>query len=146
GWTGCFFLRPMTPTRTSMVGATLRSFPRHPHFERSRVMAMLSNGRLSSITNINHSGGYCFTAPTPDETPHGDDLILQDHSSLRLFEDDAELGPAHSLHNDILTLGGGRFSHWGRWLMFSSSDGSDPRTNGRSYRMLYFLRDSRQTG
>jgi O-methyltransferase len=109
-------------------------------------MAVSSNGRLCSIVDINHSGGHCFTAPTPDDAPQGDDLNLQDRSCLRVFEDGIELGPAHSLHDHIFKQGGGSFSHWGRWLMFSSSDGSDPRTNGRSYRMLYLLQDSTRTG
>jgi Macrocin-O-methyltransferase (TylF) len=108
-------------------------------------MTLSSNGRFCSIADISHSNGYCFTAPTPDETPQGDDVFLQKRSSLRVFEDGFELGPAHSLHDDITAHGGGRFSHWGRWLMFSSSDGSDPRTNGRAYRMLYVLQDNAQT-
>lgn len=108
-------------------------------------MSVSSKGRLCSIIDINHSGGHCFTAPTPDDAPQGDDLNLPDRSNLRVFEDGIELGPAHSLHDNIFKQGGGRFSHWGRWLIFSSSDGSDPRTNGRSYRMVYLLQDSAQT-
>jgi O-methyltransferase len=108
-------------------------------------MTLSSNGRLCLVAELSHSDGYCFTAPTPDETPQGDDVIIPKRSSLRMFEDGFELGPAHSLHADIISLGGGRFSHWGRWLMFSSSDGSDPRTNGRTYRMLYALWNNAQT-
>src|SRR4051794_22957903 len=29
--------------------------------------------------------------------------------------------------------GGGRYSHWGEMLLFSASDSTDPRTNGRTY-------------
>jgi hypothetical protein len=54
-------------------------------------------------------------------------------SELELREDGGLLGPAHSLHVEIRSKGGGRFSHWNDWLYFSTSDGSDPRTNGRSY-------------
>ena len=103
-----------------------------------------NKGRLCLIADINRSDGYSFTAPTPDDAPQGDDLILPNRSSLRVFEDGIELGPAHSLHDDIKKHGGGRFSHWGRWLAFSSSDGSDPRTNGRAYRMLYLLKEDAQ--
>jgi hypothetical protein len=109
-------------------------------------MTVSSNGRLCSILDINHSGSHCYTAPIPDDAPQGDDLNLQDRSCLRVFEDGIELGPAHSTHDDIFAHGAGRFSHWGRWLMFSSSDGSDPRTNGRTHQMLYLLQDSAQTG
>jgi hypothetical protein len=54
-------------------------------------------------------------------------------SSLRVFEDGTALGPAHSLHDEIRSAGAGRYSHWNNDLFFSSSDGSDPRANGRRY-------------
>ena len=53
-------------------------------------------------------------------------------SSLVMFEDGKPL-VGQQLHAAIRKRGGGRFSHWGRYLHFSSSDGSDPRTNGRAY-------------
>ncbi len=52
-----------------------------------------------------------------------------------LTEDGKTLGPAHTLHSEIRSKGAGRFSFWSGKLYFSSSDGSDPRTNGRAYRM-----------
>lgn len=55
-------------------------------------------------------------------------------SDLVLTEDGRALGPAHAQHEDIRKLGGGRYSHWNTILLFSASDGSDPRSNGRSYR------------
>lgn len=58
-------------------------------------------------------------------------------SMVQLFENDQELGPPHSLHSDIRELGGGRFSHWHNGnrevFLFSTSDGSDPNSNGRVY-------------
>ncbi len=58
-------------------------------------------------------------------------------SNGRVLEDGRPLGPAHALHDDIRSLGGGRFSFWAGTVYFSSSDGSDPRTNGRSYEVRY---------
>ncbi|WP_426433933.1 hypothetical protein [Bradyrhizobium genosp. P] len=61
----------------------------------------------------------------------------QDNSPIILYEDDKPLGPAHTTpHSDISAIGLGRFSHWkGNYsvFVFSSSDNTDPRTNGRSY-------------
>ncbi|QPF83916.1 hypothetical protein IC762_30350 [Bradyrhizobium genosp. L] len=58
-------------------------------------------------------------------------------SPIMIYEDDKPLGPAHSTpHQQISTLGRGRFSHWkGNFsvFVFSSSDNTDPRTNGRTY-------------
>ncbi|MFH1345627.1 MAG: pectate lyase, partial [Pseudomonadota bacterium] len=51
------------------------------------------------------------------------------NSSLVLCEDNLQLGPAHSLHADIAKLGRGRYSHWGKNIVFSTSDNSDPNTN-----------------
>jgi hypothetical protein len=51
-------------------------------------------------------------------------------------ENDKQLGPAHSLHVDIVNLGHGRFSQWDDGLLFSSSDGSDPNQNGRKYKVI----------
>jgi chitodextrinase len=59
-------------------------------------------------------------------------------STLRLFENGKEIGPAHSSHTDVRTKGLGRFSHWGATngtesLRFSASDNTDPTTNEKSY-------------
>lgn len=64
-----------------------------------------------------------------------DSAARPEASRLRLTENTRLLGPAHSAHNDIRSLGRGRYSHWNETtaLQFSTSDGSDPRTNERSY-------------
>jgi hypothetical protein len=54
-------------------------------------------------------------------------------SSMQLTEGLRPLGPPHSFHQDIIEKGSGRFSNWNNWLVFSASDNSDPRTNGRAY-------------
>ncbi len=57
-------------------------------------------------------------------------------SPLVLCEDDAPIGPAHTLHVHIREHGRGAYSHWGNTLVFSASDNSDPNTNGRLYRVV----------
>lgn len=54
-------------------------------------------------------------------------------SELQLYEDDQPLGPSHTPHAEIQQHGGGRFTHWRHELYFSTSDNSDPRSNGRRY-------------
>lgn len=67
------------------------------------------------------------------------DTIQTRQSTLKLYENGIEIGPAHSLHDDIRILGAGRFSHWspplgaGDALVFSASDNSDPNVNGYRY-------------
>ena len=69
-------------------------------------------------------------------------------SQLVLIEDSVLIGTSHSSHEDIRTLGLGQFSHWQvrsaqgvtqEALIFSASDNSDPRSNGRSYRARYAI-------
>ncbi|MCK5534380.1 transglutaminase domain-containing protein [bacterium] len=58
-------------------------------------------------------------------------------SNLVLYENGVKLGPAHSTHSQIRKKGKGRFSHWKSDLLyFSSSDNSDPRSNGRKYKVV----------
>src|SRR5262249_22979204 len=58
----------------------------------------------------------------PLTTVVSDGLGAPTASKLQLFEDGRLLGPAHALHEDIRQKGGGRYSHWGASLYFSSSD------------------------
>jgi len=80
-------------------------------------------------------GGHCWTWQPRREIPQGDSGVSQD-SSLLILENERALGPAHAVHDDIRTNGGGRYSHWGPQLYWSTSDNSDPNTNGRTYRAV----------
>lgn len=57
--------------------------------------------------------------------------------SLILYEDGEQLKFPHAMHTEINDFGGGRFSHWGDHLIFSTPDNSDPNTNGRQYVITY---------
>jgi hypothetical protein len=81
------------------------------------------------LTGVQAEGRYCYLAAVP---PH----LLSDRESsscLVLFEDGRALGPGHAPHEQIRQRGSGRYSHWGCQVYFSSSDNSDPRSNGRVY-------------
>ncbi len=79
--------------------------------------------------------GHCFTVGITHGSPSDQG---GGHSDLSLLEDGKSLGPAHSAHADIRTDGRGRWSHWGaRTIYFSTSDNTDPRTNGRQYKVVY---------
>jgi hypothetical protein len=55
-------------------------------------------------------------------------------SPIVIYENLTPLGPGHSNFADIRDLGAGRFAHWARHgVVFSTSDNSDPNTNGRTY-------------
>lgn len=63
----------------------------------------------------------------------GDTLQALTQSKLTLYENGKALGPAHTNLADLRALGGGRFLHWNNSIYFTSTDGTDPRTNGRAY-------------
>lgn len=77
--------------------------------------------------------GQAWTSILPDNVPPGDSNSHPIASMLGLFEDGKLLGPPHSSHETIRMIGKGAYSHWGNALYFSTSDGSDPNTNGRRY-------------
>ncbi|MGF6313416.1 hypothetical protein ABIB82_007584 [Bradyrhizobium sp. i1.8.4] len=63
-------------------------------------------------------------------------------TDARLYEDGKPLGPSNSDPQEIWTKGSGRFrlyrdptDYLAPILMFSSSDNTDPNTNGRKYRL-----------
>lgn len=85
--------------------------------------------------NIGHEKGFCYIAGMTHVSPSD---IGGGHSDLLLFEDGKPLGPAHSAHQEIRDKGTGRYSHWGtRSVYFSASDNSDPKTNRRTYKVVY---------
>ena len=77
--------------------------------------------------------GNCYIALLSDRIEIGDVSEKPTRSMLALYEDGKALGPPHSIHADIRQIGKGAFSHWYTQLYFSTSDNSDPNTNGRTY-------------
>jgi len=74
--------------------------------------------------------GLCWGVVVNED---GDQSGAEMLSKLRLYEDNGRLGPSCTIHFDIEQHGAGRYSHWKNYLYFSTSDGSDPNTNGRLY-------------
>lgn len=83
----------------------------------------------AELQGIQHQGGHCFTCQVPGYIRSDKD----GKSALLLFEDSIPLASPHAVHSEIEKIGQGRYSHWQGWLLFSTSDNSDPTTNGRLY-------------
>lgn len=113
-----------------LVGAWLVATRRIPAPGLLRVLrAQLRSPYAGRLGGIRHEDGACYVAPLPAHLLSD----LESFSSLEVLEDGRPLGPAHASHAEIRAAGGGRFSHWGAELYFSTSDDSDPRSNGRRY-------------
>jgi hypothetical protein len=96
---------------------------------RKVLQSLLRPRHKAALTGVAAEHGHCWLAPLPQRLPSD----AESGSRIRLFEDGKALGPAHVSHDEIRRLGAGRFSHWGAQLYFSTSDNSDPRSNGRHY-------------
>lgn len=90
---------------------------------------------LLEPTAMRAEQGLAFTVPVPARWDHLANNADRpaDVPSLLLREDGRPLGPNQPVHRILREQGGGRYSHWGQRLLFSTPDGSDPRTNGRRY-------------
>ena len=89
-------------------------------------------GPATGPQGIMKEKGYCFLLPVPQYVDKADDKT-NNGSTLVLLEDGKPLGPAHTPHEEIRQKGQGRYSHWQQFVFFSTSDNSDPMTNGRKY-------------
>jgi len=81
------------------------------------------------LRSFRHDDGHSWVVSVPSN-------LLSDKeaaSCLAVFEGDQRLGPGHSPHDEIRRQGNGRFSHWGAQIYLSTSDNSNPMTNGRRY-------------
>jgi hypothetical protein len=83
--------------------------------------------------------GHAYAWRVPNPSPGltrivSDGAANPEASSLLLIESGQEIGPPHTPHLYVGARGHGHFSHWGEDLVFSTSDNSDPRSNGLSYR------------
>lgn len=77
--------------------------------------------------------GHLWKVEIPQHAALADTVAEPKRSTIMLYENGVPLGFAHAPHAHIEQLGGGRYSHWGDQLLFSTTDHSDPTTNGRAY-------------
>jgi hypothetical protein len=94
-------------------------------------------GAIMRLTRPFHKfepSGFAFVAKVPALDDLSDSSENPMKSPLWLYEGRHPLGPAHSVHSDIVSLGQGRFSHWKvEGFIFSTSDNSNPTSTGRAY-------------
>jgi hypothetical protein len=109
----------------------------------SLVLWLQGNGQISWLyqqypvavqaAQLSSHGPYSYTVIMgTDRLSQTDGFV----SPAMLLEDGRILGPGNTLHSDIGSRGGGRFSFWEGSLLFSSSDNTDPRMNGRKYVLM----------
>ncbi len=92
--------------------------------------------RSEILKDVQLEHGFAYIAPT-----HHPELSGQEGPSVgTVLENGIPLpGPADADHEEIRVKGAGRFSFWGDYVRFSSTDNSVPTHNGRSYEIRYPL-------
>jgi 2-polyprenyl-6-hydroxyphenyl methylase/3-demethylubiquinone-9 3-methyltransferase len=108
--------QPQVSAPYHLVEGYAREIPRPIQWQRGRMWSV-------SATDFRHLADKASDTKTK--------------SPVFLFEDNQQLAFPHSMHDHIAKHGSGRFSHWGDLIYFSTSDNSNPNTNGRIYRLLY---------
>ena len=80
-----------------------------------------------------HKDGYCWAASLPHCAHLANTTTELRRSPLVIYENGIPLQLAHSSLEEVRLHGQGRYSHWATQVRFSSTDNSNPNTNGRSY-------------
>lgn len=112
-------------------------------FSPRRALLVLLRGRVrGDLHDLRHVRGHCYAGEIEPDLP-SDPLVAQGliaghviGSSIKLYENERILLLAHTSIDEIAALGEGRFLHTERTIYFSTSDGSDPRINGRRYHFV----------
>lgn len=96
---------------------------------RKLLLASFRAPYKAELHHVRGEKGLCWLAPLPRSLISDADGL----SRLVLLEDGKPLPLPHAPHEEIRRFGGGRYSHWGPQIYFSTPDNTDPRYNGRCY-------------
>jgi hypothetical protein len=91
------------------------------------------NRGIVPLKGLRHDKGLAWTVGVPEFKHLADSSDDPVRSLLVVLEDKTALGPAHAPRVSIRKQGGGAYSHWGDYLYISTTDDSDPNSNGRQY-------------
>jgi SAM-dependent methyltransferase len=143
----CALIRAAQPSR-QQASPTQRYYSRSPAFHKPRWFApyalvrgnrpWLRQYETVRLTSFNRGEGQAWTVAVPELRSLADTPDDPARSEMILLENDYALGPAHATHAHIGSAGRGAYSHWGDYIWLSTSDGSDPNSNGRTYTLIVF--------
>src|SRR3974390_3035215 len=81
-------------------------------------------------------GDYGYKVSIPQLMQLGDTEANMQRSRTVMCEGDLRIGRGPTPHAEIATKGFARFSHYQDEIIFSSSDNTDPNSNGRQYKIV----------
>lgn len=101
----------------------------------NRTLKFTPHFFIRPIKTIDSVGGHLYTAPSDEPTP----LSPSELMTAQMLENGAAITITASLREQVRLSGKGRYFLTDREVGFSSSDNTDPRTNGRTYSFRYAL-------
>lgn len=115
-----------------LVAISLLVLTRYPF----TVAIELNKSNIHSLAD----NAYAVVLKDPELSPifeYRGDTYTQRRSGLLVLEDGLALSHPHTSQSRVQSLGAGRYLHLRkRELYFSSTDNTDPRTNGRRYELV----------
>lgn len=117
------------PVRVILLSAAIYALylPFAVYLQHSYVPPKAPPGTLAVLADIVHQAdnGLAYYGKIP---------LDQFKRPVTLYENETPLGPPVPIVDDVMNFGKGRYFKWkDEGFAFSSSDNSDPRTNGRHY-------------
>jgi len=110
--------------------------PGHPEeLVLGSAYSVVSAGCRQLEAPFRHEKGLMWSKSCSDLRELADGVDKND-SAVFVFQDNKQLPTPHAPHDDIATLGGGRFSHWGEDIHFSTIGGTDPNCGDRAFTLL----------
>ena len=98
----------------------------------NRLLKNIFNIQIRLSGPYRHIDSNCWLAPLGELAELADDVDWQE-SPIILYENCVKMDWPHAQHEEIKSIGGGRYSCWGNAVFFSTTDNTDPNTNGRHY-------------
>jgi hypothetical protein len=122
---------------------SLEGLPQHGHVNTLKLQAEVESPppeRRVELDSqmVRRRGGNAYFFLVPELQQGADDPEHMARSPWVLLENGVPLGPPHALHSEIESHGKGLWSHWKDAVIFSTSDNSNPRSNGRRYELVAY--------
>lgn len=111
------------------AGHILIAPPDEPEVHVRAARFDLVPGRTETLAgSFRHHNGQMWSVAVPHLAAFADNSAQPNRSPVFLYEDGYQLPYPHTGHKVIGEFGGGRFSHWGVTLYFSTMAGDDPNS------------------
>lgn len=112
---------------------SLRLSRENPKYSVSEKLSSLEFRHELNREYIFQNRGLMYSYGMTDLSEKSNNSQFKNRSPYILYEDGRPMIATHANHESIATIGKGLYSFWGGSILFSSSDGSDPRTNKHKY-------------